>query len=239
MGRAYEVRKASMAATSKAKSALYMKASREIYMAAKGGSADPKDNLALRAVLEKYKGQSIPKDVITRAIDKAMGKGGEEYVAASYEGFGPGGSMIIVTTLSDNAKRAFSEVRTVFNHKGGKLGDSGAVSYNFTKLGELDFEGSDVDSITETLIMGDIDVKEVKSPEDGIISVLVAPTDLAKAADVLKETGITDFLTNEVTLIADQQVELTGEDAEKYKNFVDALNELDDVQDVYTNVSNI
>ncbi len=237
MGRAYEVRKASIAATGKAKSALYMKASREIYMAAKGGSPDPRENLALRAALEKFKGQSIPKDVIQRAIDKAQGKGGEEYIAATYEGFGPGGCMVIVETLSDNAKRAFSEVRAVFNHKGGKLGDSGAVSYNFNRLGEIDFNGNDVDKVTESLIMADIDVKEVKSPEEGIISVLVAPNDLQKAEACLKDMGIEEFLIDEVTLIADQTVDLTGEDAEKYKNFVDALNELDDVQNVYTNAN--
>jgi len=236
MGRAYEVRKASIAATGKAKSALYMKASKEIYMAAKGGSPDPKENLALRAALEKFKGQSIPKDVIQRAIDKAQGKGGEEYVGATYEGFGPGGCMVIVETLSDNAKRAFSEVRTIFTHRGGKLGDSGAVSYNFSRLGEIDFNGSDIDAVTENLIMNDIDVKEVKSPEANIISVLVAPSDLAKAEQTLKDMGISDFLCNEVTLIADQTVELSGEDLVKYQNFVDALNELDDVQNVYTNV---
>lgn len=237
MGRAYEVRKASIAATGKAKSALYMKASREIYMAAKGGSPDPKENLALRAALEKFKGQSIPKDVIQRAIDKAQGKGGEEYVSATYEGFGPGGCMVIVETLSDNAKRAFSEVRTIFTHRGGKLGDSGAVSYNFTRLGEIDFNGSDVDKITEALILDDIDVKEVKAPEEGIVSVLVAPNDLAKAENVLKELGINEFLVDEVTLVADQTVTLSGEDATKYQNFIDALNELDDVQNVYTNAN--
>ncbi|MBO8414676.1 MAG: YebC/PmpR family DNA-binding transcriptional regulator [Firmicutes bacterium] len=236
MGRAYEVRKASIAATGKAKSALYMKASREIYMAAKGGSPDPRENLALRAVLEKYKGQSIPKDVIQRAIDKAQGKGAEDYISATYEGFGPGQSMIIVETLSDNAKRAFSEVRAVFNHKGGKIADSGSVSYNFQRLGELDFKGSDPDNITENLIMDDIDVKEVKTMEDGVISVLVAPTDLSRAEKVLRDLGIEEFLANEITLIPDQTIELTGEELEKYQNFVDALNELDDVQTVYTNV---
>lgn len=238
MGRAYEVRKASIAATGKAKSALYMKASKEIYMAAKaGGSPDPKDNLQLRAALEKFKGQSIPKDVISRAIDKAMGKGSEDYVAATYEGFGPGNSMIIVETLSDNAKRAFSEVRAVFTHRGGKLGDSGAVSYNFKRLGEIDFNGTDVDKYTDALIMGDVDLKEIKQVEENVISVQVAPNDLAKVDAILKENGVEDFLFNEVTLVPDLTIELTGEDAEKYKNFVDALNELDDVQNVYTNVN--
>jgi len=238
MGRAYEVRKASIAATGKMKSALYMKASKEIYVAAKGGSADPRENLALRAAIDKYKGQSIPKDVITRAIEKAQGVGASDYVGATYEGFGPGNSMFIVETLSDNPKRAFSEVRAVFSHKGGKIGNSGAVAYNFKRMGEIDFAGSDVDAITDTLIMGDIDVKEIKSPEDGVVSVIVTPDDFHKAEQVLHDSGIADFLTDEITLIADQTLELTGEDAQKYKNFYDALNEIEDVQNVYTNVTN-
>jgi YebC/PmpR family DNA-binding regulatory protein len=237
MGRAYEVRKASIAATGKAKSALYMKASKEIYMAAKGGSADPKDNLALRAAIEKYKGQSIPRDVIDRAIEKAQGAGAADYVAATYEGFGPGNCQIIVDTLSDNPKRAYSDVRAVFTHKGGKIGNAGAVSYNFHRLGEIDFNGKDIDAITDALILGDVDVKEVKAPEDGIISVIITPEDMAKAEEVLHQNGVAEFLADEVTLIADQQVDLTGEDAEKYKNFIDALNDIEDVQNVYTNAN--
>lgn len=237
MGRAYEVRKASIAATGKMKSALYMKASKEIYMAAKGGSADPRENLALRAAIEKFKGQSIPKDVIERAIAKAQGVGAADYVGATYEGFGPGNTMFVVETLSDNPKRAFSEVRAVFNHKGGKIGNSGAVMYNFNRLGEIDFAGNNIDEITDALILGDIDVKDIKAPEEGIISVLVAPSDLQKAEAVLKENGVAEFLVDEVTLIADQTVDLEGEDKEKYENFLNALNDIEDVQNVYTNAN--
>jgi YebC/PmpR family DNA-binding regulatory protein len=237
MGRAYEVRKASIEATGKAKSALYMRASKEIYMAAKGGSSDPRENLALRSAIEKYKGQSIPRDVIDRAIEKANGAGAADYVAATYEGFGPGNSMIIVDTLSDNPKRTFSDVRAVFTHKGGKIGNSGAVMYNFKRLGEIDFNGTDVDKYTDALIMGDCDVQEIKAPEPGIVSVIVTPSDIHKAEDILHAAGIADFLVDEVTLIADQTLDLTGEDAEKYKNFIDALNEIDDVQNIYTNVN--
>ncbi|MCI2069576.1 MAG: YebC/PmpR family DNA-binding transcriptional regulator [Bacilli bacterium] len=237
MGRAYEVRKASIAATGKMKSALYMKASKEIYMAAKGGSADPRENLALRSAIDKFKGQSIPKDVIERAIEKAQGAGAADYVAATYEGFGPGNCMVMVDTLSDNPKRAYSDVRAVFTHRGGKLGNAGAVSYNFKRLGEIDFNGTDLDSITDALILGDVDVKEVKAPEEGIISVLVTPNDFHKAEDIIRANGVNDFLVDEVTWIADQTVDLVGEEAEKYKNFVDALNEIEDVQNVYTNAN--
>ena len=168
MGRAHEVRAASMAATAAKRSALYMRASKEIYMAAKSGEPDPNSNLALRAVLEKYKGQGITKEVIQRAIERAKGKDGANYIAGRYEGFGPGNAMVIVDTLSDNTNRAFSEVRAIFNHKGGKIGNSGSVSFAFDKLGVLDFEGADKDAVVEALVLGDVDVKEVTF-EDGII----------------------------------------------------------------------
>lgn len=235
MGRAHEVRAASMAATAKKKSALYMKASKEIYMAAKGGDPDPRNNLALRAVLEKYKGKSIPRDVIKRAIEKSTGAGAADYIAGRYEGFGPGNTMIIVDTLADNEKRAFTSVRTIFNHKGGKIGNNGAVSYNFHKYGEIDFEGENVDEVTEMLILGDIDVKNITF-EDGIITVLVSPEELKKTEDTLTENGIENFLVNEVTLVPDLKVELKDpEEIQKYRNFIDALEENDDVQTVYSN----
>ena len=235
MGRAHEVRAASMAATAAKRSALYMRASKEIYMAAKSGEPDPNSNLALRAVLEKYKGQGMTKEVIQRAIVRAKGKDGANYIAGRYEGFGPGNAMVIVDTLSDNTNRAFSEVRAIFNHKGGKIGNSGSVSFAFDKLGVLDFEGADKDAVVEALVLGDVDVKEV-TLEDGIIEVLVAPKDLASAEAVIKENfGVTDFSTNEVTLVPNQYVEVSGEEADKLHNFIDALDDLEDVQTVYHN----
>jgi YebC/PmpR family DNA-binding regulatory protein len=235
MGRAHEVRAASMAATAKKKSALYMKASKEIYMAAKSGDSDPKNNLPLRAVLEKYKGQSIPRDVIQRAIEKSTGAGGADYVAGRYEGFGPGNTMIIVDTLADNEKRAYTSVRTIFNHKGGKIGNSGAVAYNFHKYGEIDFDGENVEEITELLILADIDVKNVLL-EEGVITVYVTPEELTKAEDALKENGIEDFIVDEVTLVPSLKTEITDpEEIQKYRNFIDALDEIEDVQTVYTN----
>lgn len=233
MGRAHEVRKASIAASSAKKSALYMRASKEVYMAAKSGSPDPKENLALRAALEKFKGQSIPKDVFERAIEKAKGKDGTAYIAGRYEGMGPGGSLIIIDTLTDNVNRAFANVRTVLTHKGGKIA---SVLFNFQELGILDFEGNDVDAITENLILGDIDLKEVKFIEDGIIEVSVEPRDLSRAREVLAEMNITDFITNQIMMIPNEYITLEGEEAQKFKNLIDALDELEDVQAVYHNV---
>ena len=234
MGRAYEVRKASMAATSAKKSALYMRASKEIYVAAKSGVPDPKENLALRAAIEKFKGQSIPKDVIERAIEKAKGKDNTAFIPGRYEGMGPGGSLIVIDTLTDNVNRAFAEVRATLNHKGGKIAN---VAYNFQELGVLAFAGTDVDSVTENLIMSDIDVKEVKKDEDDIIEVTVAPSDLAKARDALTELGVSKFLVNEIQMVPNDYITLEGEEAQKFKNLIDALDELEDVQAVFHNVN--
>lgn len=233
MGRAYEVRKASMAATSAKKSALYMRASKEIYVAAKSGVPDPKENLALRAAIEKFKGQSIPKDVIERAIEKAKGKDGTALISGRYEGMGPGGSFIIIDTLTDNTNRAFAEVRATLTHKGGKIA---SVAFNFQELGVLDFAGNDVDAVTESLILGDIDVREVKKIDDDMIEVTVAPQDLQRARDVLHDLGVSEFPLNQIAMIPNDTVSLEGEEAQKFKNLIDALDDLEDVQAVYHNV---
>ena len=134
MGRHFEVRAAAMAKTGAMKSALYARASREIYMAAKSGIPDPANNLALRSAIDKFKGQSVPRDVIDRAIKKAQGGDVETYESGRYEAFGPGNSLLIIDTLTDNVNRAFVEIRTLVTKKGGHMG---TVAYNFTEAGVL------------------------------------------------------------------------------------------------------
>ena len=168
MGRAHEVRAKSMAASAAARSALFLRASKEIYMAAKAGEPDPQNNLALRSAIEKWRGQNVTKDVIERAIQKAKGGSAESYTPGRYEGFGSGESQLIVDTLSDNTTRAFVEVRNAFNKKGRNLGNPGSVSFNFTELGVLEFDGTNRDEIEETLIMSDVDVNSVELDEDFI-----------------------------------------------------------------------
>ena len=235
MGRAHEGRAKKMAATSAAKSALYMRASKEIYIAAKSGEPDPNANLALRAVLEKYKGKGVTKEVIDRAIQKA--KGGETTACESgrYEGFGPGGTSIIVDTLTDNVRRAYDQVRLCFTKKGGHLGTPGSVSFNFVSAGVIEFEGTNRDEVEETLIMSDVDVNSVELDEDTII-VNVEPSALNAAKECLAEMGIEEFLTCEVTLVPNDYVTLEGEDKEKFEMLLDVLEELEDVQNVYHNV---
>lgn len=236
MGRHFEVRAAAMAATAKAKSAIYMRASKEIYAAAKSGVPDPESNLALRSAIEKYR-KSCPRDVIERAIEKAKGGDATAYISGRYEFFGPSGSYIIVDTLTDNVNRALVSVRTIVTRKGGKMG---SVAYNFDYKGILQFKGDAAlrDSVEENLILDDIDVQSVDF-DDGEIEVRLAPNDLDKAKEILKGLGVADFDVAESTMVPNEPIELGGDDLQKVKDMMAALDECEDVQNVYTNVSNL
>lgn len=233
MGRHFEVRAAAMAATAKAKSAIYMRASKEIYAAAKSGIPDPDSNLALRAAIDKYR-KTTPKDVIERAIEKAKGSDSVSYIQGRYEFFGPGGSYIIVDTLTDNVNRALVSVRTIVTRKGGKMG---TVAYNFDYLGVIDFKGDNRQDVEDNLVLGDVDVKSV-TLGDGEIEVYVAPSDLEKAKEVLKGMGVSEFDSAETTLVAQQYVTLEADDLQKFKDMLAELDESEDVQAVYHNVEN-
>lgn len=233
MGRAHEVRAKAMAATAAKRSALFMRASKEIYMAAKSGEPDPEMNLALRSAIEKWRGQNVTKDVIDRAIQKAKGGSAEAYSAGRYEAFGPGGSLFIIDTLTDNSNRALVEVRSAVTKKGGHLG---STAFNFTETGILSFKGNNRDEVEETLILSDVDVREV-TEEDGSIEVLVEPAAFGKARDVLADMGIKEFDVAEITFLPNDPITLDDpEEKRKYDELCDMLDELQDVQNVYTNV---
>ena len=232
MGRHFEVRAASMAATAKKKSALYMRASKEIYMAAKRGVPDPNSNLALRSAIDKYR-KTCPKDVIDRAIKKAQGGDATSYIEGRYEALGPAGTLLIVDTLSDNSNRALVNVRTIITKKGGQLG---SVSYNFEHVGVLAFKysGSE-EALEENLILNDVDVREINN-EDGEVEILVAPNDSEKAKEALKSLDVTDFEVAEVTMMANDKITLEGEELKKFQELLDQLDDCEDVQNVYHNV---
>ena len=232
MGRHFEVRAAAMAATAKQKSAIYMRASKEIYMAAKRGVPDPNSNLALRSAIDKYR-KSCPRDVIDRAIKKAQGGDAENYIEGSYEAFGPAGTLLIVDTLTDNSNRALVSVRTIITRKGGHLG---SVGYNFENAGLFDFNYSGTEeSLEEALVLGDVDVKEI-SLEDGVAEVVVSPSDFERAKEILKDIGVNDFEVSQITKIANETVKLEGEELTKFKELLSLLDECEDVQAVYHNV---
>lgn len=233
MGRAHEVRAKSMAITAAKKSALFMRASKEIYMAAKSGVPDPEMNLALRSAIEKWRGQNVTKDVIERAIQKAKGGSAESYTEGRYEAFGPGGSLFIIDTLTDNSNRAFIDIRTAFTKKGGHLG---ATLFNFTQVGLFVFKGNNRDEVEENLILSDVDVREVNA-SDNHVEVLVEPSAFAAAREVLGGMGISEFETAEITFLPNDPIDLTdAEEKRLFNELCDVLDELQDVQNVYHNV---
>ena len=239
MGRAHEVRAKTIAKTNAAKSALYNRASKEIYLAAKSGVPDPKDNLALRSAIEKWKAQHVTKDVIDRAIAKAKDKDSSSYVAGRYEGFGPGGVAIMVDTLTDNEKRAFAAVRACFTHHGGKVGNSGSAAFNFVRMGLISFDSDKtLDEIEEDLIMNEVDIQSVDQDETTFL-VQVNPTDLDHAREVIMAdfgVGEDDLSTCEVTYVpTGDTVKVNDEDKAKLEKLIEDMDEVEDVQAVYHN----
>ncbi|AUB31367.1 YebC/PmpR family DNA-binding transcriptional regulator [Spiroplasma floricola] len=238
MGRAHEVRKASMEKTAAMKSAIYGRASKEIYMAAKAGSKDPEANLALRSAIDKAKSKQVPADVIQRAIKKAEGGDADNYTSNRYEGYGPGNSMIIVDSLTNNVNRAIAEIRDAFNKNGGKIANSGAVSHSFQATSIFAFENKSVEEILELLMETDCEVNDVLEEEG--LTVVYAPFQAFNAIKTaLDNVGIKDYKMAETTMLADEMITIVNsEEKAKFDKLMDKLNELEDVQDIYHNVEN-
>ena len=234
MGRSFEVRKASMAKTQGAKSKLYAKYGKEIYVCAKNG-ADPDNNLALRRLIDKAKKDQVPAHVIERAIEKAQGGGGEDYSAARYEGFGPGGCMVIVDCLTDNNNRTFTDVRQCFVKNDAKIGGPGAVAHMFDHQAIFTFKHDDEDAVLEALMEADVDVSDIES-EDGTITVFAPHTEFFKARTALADAfpGI-EFEIEEISFIPQNYTKVSGDDVAVFEKFMTMLNDCDDVQDVYHN----
>lgn len=235
MGRAYQNRKVSMAKTAAAKTKVYSKYGREIYVCAKNGSPDPDANLTLRRLLDKAKKDQVPAHVIEKALDKARGAGGEDFVPARYEGFGPGGCNVIVDCLTDNNTRTFNDVRLCFTKVKAKLGAPGAVAHMFDHRAVFVFNGGDEDKVLEALLEADVDVSDVES-DNGQITVLVPPDEYFKARTVLTETlGVTELEVDEITFIPQTSCPLSGDDVAQFEKFLTMLDDNDDVQNVYHN----
>ncbi|ARU56685.1 hypothetical protein OLMES_2635 [Oleiphilus messinensis] len=235
MGRSYENRKASMAKTQGAKTKVYSKYGREIYVCAKNGGIEPDANLALRRLIDRAKKDQVPAHVIDKALEKAKGGAGEDFVAARYEGFGPGGSMVIVDCLTDNNNRTFGDVRLCFTKTKSKLGAQGAVSHLFDHRAILALKGDDEEAVLEALMMADVDVSDIES-EDGIITVLTPNTEYFKAKTALADAfPDVELDMDEITFIPQTSTELSGDDIEMFEKLINMLNDCDDVQDIYHN----
>ena len=235
MGRAYEVRKASIQKTGAAKAKLYSTFAKEIYLAAKG-NPEVDTNINLKRVVEKAKHQQVPSDIINRAIDKAKGTGGEDYQELSYEGFGPGQSTLIVKCLTDNVNRTVSFVREAFNKCHKSLGVTNSVSYNYDYLGILGFASNDGDDIMLALLDAGIEILDLES-QDGEVLITAKPSDISAIKDVI-EGMIPDvsYTIDEIGWYGKEKCTLTGEDLEVFERLLSLLEDIDDVTNVYHNV---
>jgi YebC/PmpR family DNA-binding regulatory protein len=235
MGRKWNNIKEKKAQKDKNTSRIYAKFGKEIYVAAKSGEPDPESNQTLCLTLERAKTYSVPNHIIEKAIEKAKGAGEENYDHLRYEGFGPSGSMIIVDALTNNVNRTASDVRAAFGKNGGNMGVSGSVAYMFDHTSVFGFEGYAADDILEQLMEQDIDVRDVVEEEDLTI-VYAEPEQFAQVQDALKEYGVEEFKVAEFEMLPQSDVELSAEDQEVFEKLIDALEDLEDVQNVFHNV---
>ncbi len=233
MGRAYQNRKDSMAKTSDAKAKVYSKYGRELYVCAKAGGVDPDGNLALRGLIERAKKDQVPTHVIEKAIDKAKGGGGEDFFPVRYEGYGPGGCMVIVDCLTDNPNRTFGDVRQCFTKTKCKIGTQGTVSHMFDHAAILAFNNDDEDAVLDALLTADVDVSDIES-DDGKITVFTPHAEYFKAKQALTDAlGELDFDVDEIQFLPRSVSPISGDDLVLFEKFTDMLNDLDDVQNIF------
>jgi UPF0082 protein EUBDOL_01149 len=239
MGRAYEVRKASIQKTGAAKGKIYTTFAKEIYLAAKKGSPNPEANITLKRLIDKAKKNQVPSDIITRALDKAKGVGQDEYHEVVYEGFGPGASTLIIKCLTDNVNRTVGMVRAAFNKVNKSLGVTNSVSYNYEHLGVISFKYDDEEKVLDLLLNAGIEVIDIES-EDGYITISLNPSDMNTAKDELeRDIANIDYEIDEVGMYAKDKITLEGEEKEIFDRLYNMLEDIEDVSQIYTNVSNI
>ncbi|MFF2154771.1 YebC/PmpR family DNA-binding transcriptional regulator [Paenibacillus chitinolyticus] len=235
MGRKWNNIKEKKASKDASTSRIYAKFGREIYVAAKQGEPDPESNRALKVVLERAKTYMVPKAIIDRAIEKAKGGGEESYDTLRYEGFGPNGSMVIVDALTNNVNRTASEVRSAFNKNGGSMGVSGSVTYMFDPTAVFGVQGKTSEEVLELLMEADLDVRDIIEEEDTVI--VYAESDQFHAVqEAFKNAGITEFTVAELTMLAQNDLELPEDAQAQFEKLIDVLEDLEDVQQVYHNV---
>ena len=236
MGRAYEVRKASIQKTGAAKGKLYTTFAKEIYLAAKKGGPNPEANVTLKRIIDKAKKNQVPNDIITRALDKAKGVGQEEYHEVIYEGFGPGASTLIIKCLTDNVNRTVGMVRAAFNKVNKSLGVTNSVSYNYDHLGILSFKYDNEDEVLENLLNAGINVVDIET-EAGEITLTLNPSDVNKTKDELEKfIDSIEYELDELGMYPKEKVILSDEDKEVFNKLYNMLDDIDDVTQIYTNV---
>lgn len=235
MGRKWNNIKEKKASKDANTSRIYAKFGREIYVVAKQGEPDPESNQALRVVLERAKTYNVPRAIIDRAIEKAKGGSEENYDELRYEGFGPNGSMVIVDALTNNVNRTASDVRAAFGKNGGNMGVSGSVAYMFDATAVIGIEGKTADEVLELLMEADVDVRDIIEEEESVI-VYAEPEQFHAVQQAFKDAGISDFTVAELTMLAQNDLTLPEDAQAQFEKMIDALEDLEDVQQVYHNV---
>jgi len=222
------------AAQDKKRGKVWTKLIREVTVAAREGGADPASNPRLRLAMDKAFGANMPRDTVDRAIKRGAGADdADNYEEIRYEGYAPGGVAVMVDCMTDNRNRTASEVRHAFSKYGGNLGTDGSVAYLFSKQGVVSFQpGTDEDAVMEAAV--EAGAEDVMVNDDGSLDVITTPEAFTAVCDALTAAGF-DTSVSEVSFNAATQIELDAEGAEKLLRMVDALEDLDDVQEVYNN----
>lgn len=213
---------------------IFTKIIRELVVAAKEGGPLVEDNPRLRTAVDKALGANMKRDTIDKAIQRGAGNGeGDNYDELTYEGYAPGGVAVLVEVMTDNRNRTVAEVRHAFNKAGGNLGTDGSVAYLFNKQGSLVFSGDvNEDQVFELAL--EAGAEDVVSQDEGSIEVVTAPEDYLAVKDVLTDAGLSAEMSG-ITMVPSTTVDLDLDGAEKVIGMIDALEDLDDVQNVYSN----
>lgn len=236
MGRAYEVRKASIQKTGAARGKLYSMYAREIYQVAKTGGTETTSNAALKRLIERAKKDQVPADIIKRAIDKVNSGADESYDSVRYEVFGPAGSTVIVDCLTDNVNRSISSVRAALNKTKCKMGSMGSITYNYDNLCIISFKGLTEEQTLDALIEHDVDNVDMELEDDEIV-LYGNPQDSFKIKEAITSAlPSVQFDMDEITMLPKDKIKLTGEDSEMFNRLINLLDDIEDVQHVYHNV---
>ncbi|USS91228.1 YebC/PmpR family DNA-binding transcriptional regulator [Fructilactobacillus carniphilus] len=212
---------------------IFQKISRNLYQAAKAGGVDPDGNPQLRLELEKARAANMPKDNVQRALDKASGVGGAKFEEVTYEGYGPGGTAVMVSTLTDNKNRTAAAIRSAFTHHGGSLGTNGSVSYMFDRKGYIVVLRDQTDDDEDSMLMAALDAgaDDMKATVDEY-QIFTEPSSMAAVRDALQDAGY-QLDNSEVRLFPQTTTEVPEDKVSQYTGLIDELSDNDDVQDVY------
>lgn len=210
---------------------------KELQVTAKTGGGDPTANPRLRLAIDKAKGANMPNDNIKRAIDRGVGGGdGADYEEIRYEGYGIGGAAVIIDALTDNRTRTVADVRHALSRNGGNLGTDGSVAFMFDHVGQFMFApGISEDTVMEVALENG--ASDVITDDEGGVEVICDPTDYETLKNAFEAAAQLVFEESDITMRAQNEIELSGDDAAKMQKLIDMLEDLDDVQEVYTNAS--